>query len=129
MIIEYTMNYQSLKWMIESIIKNYKCPQCSNSVVDTNIDIIWAAWNTINIDIECSNCWKHSMIKTEVLSIDLTNKNVSIDNIKKIKQRFSKNNVNLIWWNKSIKDTEIVDLNKNLRKEKLNVSDLFWEDK
>lgn len=123
------MNFQSLKWMIESLIKSYKCPECSTGVTDTNIDIIWAAWTTINIDIECPNCWKHSMIKTEVLSIDLTNKKISPENIEKLKSSFLNKWATIIQWNKSINDTEIVDLNKNLRKRKLNVSDLFWDNK
>ena len=120
------MNYQSLKWMIESIIKWYKCPGCEWSVTDWNIDIIWAAGSTINIDIECAKCWKHSMIKSEVLSLDLNNKWLSTDNVEKLKKALHKNNWKIIQTN-TIKDTEIVDLNKDLKKSKLNVSDLLWD--
>ena len=123
------MNFQSLKWMIESLVKSYKCPECQNWVTDANIDIIWAAWTTINIDIECSNCWKHSMVKTEVLSIDLTGKKISPENIEKLKQSFLKNGSQIIQTKKIINDTEIIDLNKDLRKSKLNVSDLLWDTK
>ena len=86
------MNFQSLKWMIDSIVQSYKCPECNVWVNDWNIDIIWAAWTTINIDIECPNCWKHSMIKTEVLSINLSNQGISSENLNKIKQ-------SLLEWN------------------------------
>jgi len=121
------MNYQSLKWMIESLIRSYKCPECGLWVNENNIDIIWAAWVTINIDIECANCWKHSMIKTEVLSIDLTNKKISPENIQKLKQSLLAKNWNFINSQNAIKDAEIIDLNKDLKKRKFNVSDLFWD--
>ena len=121
------MNFQSLKWMIESVVSSYKCPECNSWVNDSNVDIIWAAWTTINIDIECSNCWKHSMIKTEVLHLDLT-KNISQENIAKLKESLLNSNWKLIN-NPTIKDDEIIWLNKDLRKRWLNVSDLFWDNK
>ena len=113
--------------MIDTLVKTFKCPECNFEVYDNNIDIIWAAWNTINIDIECTNCWRHSMVKTEVLAINLSNRGISAENIEKLKQ-------SLLTWNwkiainkNLIKDKEIVDLNKDLKKIKLNVSDLFWK--
>lgn len=123
------MNFQSLKAMIDSLVKSYKCPECSNSISDANIDIIWAAWTTINIDIACSNCWKHSMVKTEVLSIDLTWKNISPENLKKLKNSLINKNGTIISPNNKIDDSEIMSLNKNLRKDKFDVSDLFWDNK
>ena len=122
------MNFQSLKWMIDSLIKSYKCPECSSSVTDSNVDIIWAAWTTINIDIWCTNCWKHSMVKTEILAIDLSNKWISAENIGKLKNALFWQNWRIIENSiHTINDKEIVDLNKDLKKNKLNVSDLIWE--
>lgn len=121
------MNFQSLKWMIESIIKSYKCPECSSEVNESNIDIIWAAWSTINIDIECYNCGKHSMIKTEILSLELSNKWLNQENIEKIKKSLINLNANLIAKQSTIKDDEIISLNKDLKKECFNVNDLFWD--
>ena len=121
------MNYQSLKWMIESIINSYKCPECSSEINESNIDIIWAAWSTINIDIECYWCWKHSMIKTEVLSLDLSNRWLSPDNIEKIKKSLLSLNHNMAMNLPKIRDEEIVGLNKDLKKESLKVSDLLWD--
>ncbi len=119
------MNFQSIKWMIESLIKNYKCPECWDSINDTNVDIMWAAGSTINIDIECFKCWKHSMIKTEVLAINITNQWISKENIKKLRNTLSNNNVKNKIKEKNINDEEIVWLNKDLKKWKLNVSDLL----
>ncbi len=122
------MNYQSLKWMIESIINSYRCPECATAVNESSIDIIWAAWSTINIDIECYNCRKHSMVKTEVLSLDLTNKWLSPENIEKLKSSLINLNSNIITKQTSIKDNEIIELNKDLKKKSLNVSELLWDD-
>jgi len=122
------MNFQSIKWMIESLVKSYKCPECLDWISDSNVDIIWAAWSTINIDIECFNCWKHSMVKTEVLAINLSEKGISAENIEKIKNTLlkantiKKNNKTNI----AINDEEIISLNRDLKKWKLNVSDLLW---
>jgi len=121
------MNFQSIKWMIESLTKSYKCPECSEWITDANIDIMWAAWTTINIDIECFNCWKHSMIKTEILALDLTNKGISKENIEKLKNTLLK--ATWIKWlsTRKINDEEIILLNKDLKKWRLNVSDLLWK--
>lgn len=121
------MNFQSIKSMIESLTKTYKCPECNNSITDSNIDIIWAAWTTINIDIECFNCWKHSMIKTEILAVDLTNKWISAENLEKLKNTLLKGVTKINSTSKKINDEEIVNLNKDLKKWKLNVSDLLWK--
>lgn len=118
------MNFQSIKWMIESLVKSYKCPECWEGISDLNVDIIWAAWSTINIDIECFSCWKHSMVKTEVLAINLSEKWISAENIEKLKWALIKN-TSIKTNNKKINDDEIIWLNKDLKKSKLNVSDLL----
>ncbi|MCP4523111.1 MAG: hypothetical protein GY828_02730 [Candidatus Gracilibacteria bacterium] len=135
------MNFKALKGMIDSLVKTYKCPECGNEVNENNVDVIGAAGSTINIDVECTNCGKHSMIKSEVLSLDLTNKNVSAQKLEQIKQALTQingsGNVNVsgaIIQNtdkktNKIKDKEIVDLNSTLSSETLNVSDLLGDEK
>ena len=123
------MNFQSLKWMIDTLVKTFNCPECNSEVNDSSVDIMWAAGSTINIDIMCPNCWKHSMVKTEVLAIDLSAKGISAENIEKLKKSLmswnSKMDINV----SKIKDDEIKGLNNDLNKDDLNVSDLFWEQK
>ena len=121
------MNFQTLKWMIESIIKSYKCPGCNSSVTDANIDIMWAAWSTINIDIQCISCWKHSMVKTEVLSVELNKNWLTAENIEKLKKTILDKNSKMIWSKTIIQDAEIIGLNNDLKKNKLNVADLLWD--
>jgi len=123
------MNFWALKWLVDNVVANYKCPECNSDINDSNIDVVWAAWNTVNIDIECSNCWKHSMIKSEVMTFDLSKMPISEEKLESLKTELW----NLKWKlieNKSkntIKDEQIVNLNKNLKKSDLNVSDLLWD--
>lgn len=132
------MNFKALKWMIDSLVKTYKCPECAAEVDDNNVDVIGAAGTTINIDVECPNCGKHSMIKSEVVSLDLSKSNISPEQLVELQKRLTKANPNIraeivqSWEQKeiiknlnSIKDEEIVDLNNQLKSEELNVSDLF----
>ncbi len=119
------MNFQSLKTMIDSLIQTYTCPECSAHASSDSVDVIWAAWSTINIDIECPNCGKHSMVKSEVLTLDLAKQGISPENLQQLKEWI------LVWKMKQnqnkIKDEQIVSLNKNLKKEDFNVSDLLGE--
>lgn len=139
------MNFKALKWMIDSLVKSYKCPECWNEVNDNNVDVIGAAGTTVNIDIECPSCWKHSMIKSEVMSLDLTQSNLTPDKIAMIKDTLwklngniqadivaeNKEEINRITTEKkvekAIKDKEIVELNSELKQDELKVQDLFWE--
>lgn len=127
------MNFQTLRWMIESLVKTYKCPMCNSHVTENNIDIIWAAGTTVNIDVACGSCDKHSMIKIEVLAVDLTKKNISSDQLAELKSRFKNiKDVEVSTPNTStesaIKDETIIDLSKDLKKWDLSVDDLFWEE-
>ena len=117
------MNYQALKSMIESLVTSYKCGECSSSITAANIDIMWAAWNNVNIDIQCPKCKKHSMVKSQIMQMN-------VENLEQLKQ-----NLNQIRWNiknakvsintSSIKDKEIIDLSKELKNNKCEASDLF----
>jgi DNA-directed RNA polymerase subunit RPC12/RpoP len=71
--------------LVETVVQNYNCPECNAKVTDENIDVIGAAGNTINIDIECSDCGKHSMVKSEVLTFDLAKLPISEGNLGNIK--------------------------------------------
>lgn len=67
------MNYQTLKTMIEGLIKSYKCPACDSvHIQEQNVDIIGAAGNTVNIDMQCPACKKHYMARMEVVGMNLS---------------------------------------------------------
>jgi hypothetical protein len=83
------------------------------------------------------------MIKSEVMSLDLTNSNLTAEKLQQIKETLGQINGNIkaefINGNseeslkieaekkvaKSIKDKEIVELNSELKQEELNVEDLL----
>ena len=126
------MNFQTLKWMIESLVKSYKCPMCMSHVDESDVNIIWAAGNTVNIDVTCWNCSKHSMVKIEVMWVDLTKHEASADVLQELKSRFWGTTSHVETFSnapeESIKDENIVDLNKNLRSQNLSVEDLFKDE-
>ena len=121
------MKFWALKWLVENVVKSYKCPECNSDINDNNIDVVWAAWNTVNIDIECSNCWKHSMIKSEVMTFDLSKLPLPKEKLENIKKELFEIKWQLNSKKDFIKDEEIVDLNKDFKKDDFNVSDLFGD--
>ena len=121
------MNFQTLKWMLESLVKTFKCPECFMEIKDINVDIIGAAWNTINIDVECPKCKKHSMIKSEVLLMDLKKVNIVKNKLEEIKWKLEWFRITSEESRYQIKDEEIINLNETLRKEHLQVEDLFGD--
>ena len=132
------MNFGMLKNMVDNLIHSYICPFCSEkNIQEQDIDIIWAAWNIVNIDMHCPSCKKHFLAKTEVLHIDMGN--VDVWNMKKLHaslQALQKK----MGWNidfshdeniqspELIRDESIVALKKTLSGKKISVSDLFSDE-
>lgn len=113
------MIYEAMKGLVEWLVNWYKC-ECGGRVWEWNIDIVWAAGNTVNFDLICPKCGKHWMIKSQLVLLDqnwLSNIQHSIQDIKE----------KLIWKSevKQISDNEIVSLWKDLQEKQINVSDLF----
>lgn len=107
------MNYEALNTMIKNLIESYKCPECKTWITTNDIDIVWAAGSTVNLDIVCTNCKKHSMVKSQIMHVNLE----QLNSIK-----------NKIAWNKKtplIQDNQIVELDRELKNKKISVSDLF----
>lgn len=124
------MNLDALNWLVNSIISTFKCTDCSSSAYWKDINIKNINWNSILLDIVCPNCSKSSLIKSEVLSLDLTKMNLTEKQIELLKTWINKNNsvkISSNLWDKknTLNDWVIVELNKDLKKEKLSVSDLF----
>lgn len=129
-----------LKHMVDNLISAYTCPFCwSKNISDQNIDIIGAAWNTVNIDMQCPSCKKHFMAKTEVIQMDSTNAN--IDSLKKLSNTLKAIKGELGWdidvtqelqdrlsqeSKDVIKDDTIISLQKELKwKKDLSIEDLL----
>ncbi len=109
------MNYQALKSMVNNLIKSFKCNECKSNITEENIDIIWAAWNSVNIDIECPKCKKHTMVKSQILQIDSSNIALLKQNLLNLKTKIEN----------PIKDEEMIKLSKDLKNRNINASDLF----
>lgn len=141
-----TMNFWMLKNMVENILQNYSCPYCGAKDMDErHIDIMGAAGNTVNIDINCPSCKRHFMAKTEVMQLDMGNisseKLASIQNaLQALKWKLGGNiEVDMtmmqgaekeqISQEDAILDTEIRDLQKTLSKKgNMQVDDLFLDE-
>jgi len=113
------MIYEAMKWLVEWLVTSYKC-ECGSQVWERNIDIVWAAWNTVNFDIICPKCGKHWMVKSQLLLIDQDSINNIQHSIEDLKGKLTTNSTT-----KQISDTEITSLSKDLKEKQINVSDLF----
>jgi len=129
------MNFGMLKNMVENLVSSYKCPFCSaTNIWESNIDIVWAAGNTVNIDMHCPSCNKHFMAKTEVIHMEVWD--VGAEKMNQLKASLAA----LKWkmgWNidiqadilnntsDSIKEDEILWLRSEMQKKDFNASDLF----
>lgn len=120
------MNYEALKLLIKSLVENFKCTNCTGSITEKEINLNWIEWEKIVLEMNCANCGKKTIVKSEVMSVDLTKMNLSKEQIVMLKNTIENNNANKILNSQSlINDTCIVELNRDLKKENLNVSDLF----
>lgn len=124
------MNYNVFKSLVDVLVKTYKCPNCSAEVNENSIDIVGAAGTTINVDISCSSCKQHSIIKAEATQINANMMdfwaNPDIETIKKSLSNLLVNRNRVVNEN-PIKDADIVSLNKDFKNPELRVEDLFGE--
>ena len=135
------MIYEALKWTVEQLIEQYECPECRCGISNNDINIIWAAGTSINMEVICPECKLSEFVEAQVFTLDLskiTQKQVKVDLLKdKIKniQSYKKEitdvgslleeKIN----NKKIKDENIVWVNKLLKSKNFSLMDLFWEEK
>jgi len=119
--------------MVENLVTSYKCPFCGGTDIwEKNIDIVWAAGNTVNIDMHCPSCKKHFMAKTEVVQMDASK--LTPEKLGQIQQSLSALKWKL-WGNldvsmdvlkkDQIKDENILDLREEMKKKDFGASDLF----
>lgn len=128
--------------MVQNILQNYKCPFCSATAIhESNIDIVGAAGNTVNIDMHCPSCKKHFMAKTEIVHMELGN--ISKDKMWEIQNALSALKGKLGWnidiesnmdsailsEENSIQEEEILEMRKSMLQNNFEVKDLFTEGK
>lgn len=122
--------------MVENLVSTYKCPFCgAKEISEKNIDIVWAAGNTVNIDMHCPSCNKHFMAKTEVVQMEIGN--LWAEKLSQLQESLMALKGKLGWnieietqglenvQKDSIKDENILGLREQMKKQDLNASDLF----
>lgn len=130
------MNYQMLKTLLDSLTLNFKCPNCSSWINENNLEIVWAAWTSINLDVFCPKCEKHTFVKAEVSQINLWNiVDFNSGNIEEFKEKlhkkltsinFKKSNLDDSKTIKAqINDKEILELRDTLKNEHMKVEDFL----
>lgn len=133
------MNYQMLKTLLDSLVVNFKCPNCQSQIGENNLEIVGAAGSSINLDVLCPACEKHTFVKAEVSQINLWNIiDIKPENIQEFKQKLHQKltNINIkkadLSNSKDIKakinDKEILELRETLKSEHTKVED-FLSDK
>lgn len=130
------MNYQMLKTLIDSLVTNFRCPNCEWQVGESNIEIVGAAGTSVNLDISCMQCSKHTFVKAEVSQMNLSNildmTGWNIEEFKqKLWQRLSWIATKKAWWgnenNPQIKEKQILELRELFKNENTNVEDFLGQ--
>ena len=117
------MNYILLKNIIDNVVQNFICPSCQTPVSEQDLEIVWAAGNTVNVNVKCSACQRNAMIKTEVAHVDIHN--IWHMNLPDALKNALQNQKNMENVRKSqVTDEDIIDLNKRL-KDMTDLWDLF----
>ncbi len=115
------MIYETLKSLVEWLKTSYKCPECGVWISEKDIEIVWAAWNTVNFDVACPKCGKHWIVKSQLMMVDL-------NWLTQIKHKFEDIKEKLTLWEKEetkISDKQIINLDRDLKNEKINAKDIF----
>lgn len=114
------MNYLILKTIIDSTIANFKCKDCNSWVSEWNINILWIAWNSINLEVFCPNCRTQWVVKAEIWFLNQWTNPEMINNLKNSLQNPVIQNLNT----ETIKDSDILSIRENL-KNCTSIEDLF----
>lgn len=130
------MNYQMLKTLLDSLVVNFKCPECQGSVKENNIELVGAAGTSVNLDISCPNCQKHTFVKAEVSQVNLGNiVDLKPENIEEFKHKLAEKLTHINLGQKDmhetqnieahINDEEILELRDVLKHEHIDVKDIL----
>ncbi len=139
------MNFQALKWMVDNLVQTYSCPDCSSGVTEDYVDIMWTAGQNINIEVACPKCEKHSIIRAQIVALELPIQDIQVkveelekaesfkmkemqnklENIEKYKWHIEDLKIDSENKKTLIKDSQIVELNKNLKSANFSIENLF----
>lgn len=109
------MNYKILKNIIENLLQTFQCPSCTENIEESGIEVVWAAGNSLNLNMTCPACEKSTIVRTEVANVNLWKLdalNIPEEIKSKIKNLKSEIKTDA---KTKIKDEEIISLNKKLK--------------
>lgn len=119
-----------LKSILDSIVVNFRCNECTLWVQENNIEITSTAGSTLTLNVHCPHCSKVTLVKAEVNNIDLWNIAPDGSNLWEIKQKLweklaqMKQHIHANMW-PTINDKEITDMRLKLKNENISAADLF----
>lgn len=122
------MNYQVIKMLIDALVKEFKCPNCQEGVNENNIEVVGAAGNSMNLDIHCSSCQKHTFIKSELTQINMWNIVKNFPSWASFVNPLSQNSWKFIRWawdEVLIEEKQIMELRDIFKGKNINVSDFL----
>lgn len=120
------MNYLILKSIIEATVVNFRCKECWSTIVEWNLNVLWTAGNSINMEVICPNCKAQWVIKAEIWLINQPNNPDMMSNIKSTLKWIGQFIAPAAWANpvESINDADILSIRDNIKKSK-SIEDLF----
>lgn len=121
------MNYLILKSIIEATVVNFRCKDCGSTIVEWNLNVLWTAGNSVNMEVICPNCKAQWVIKAEIWLVGQLNNSDAMSNIKNtlkwIGQFIGQSNQTQNSW-ETINDSDILSIRDNIKKSK-SIEDLF----
>lgn len=119
------MNYLILKSIIEATVVNFRCKDCWSTIVEWNLNILWTAGNSINMEVICPSCKAQWVIKAEIWLINQSNNPDMLTSIKSTLKWIGQLITPSTWTSiESINDTDILSIRDNIKKSK-SIEDLF----
>ncbi|MCT4616935.1 MAG: hypothetical protein N4A38_01865 [Candidatus Gracilibacteria bacterium] len=123
------MNYKLLKALLDNILQNFECQNCTSKTNEENIEIIGIAGKNVTLNIKCKACGKNSIIKAEANEVKLNA--ADKEKLELIKAQLEKKlgrqaTINIVEENgPSIEEKEIIELNEKLQQEETSIEDLL----
>lgn len=116
------MNFKVFKTLIDGIVKSHICKDCGHKCWEDNVEIMWSAWSTVNLNIICPNCEKQHIVRAEISQVQIDSKNLW-----KNKSAIEKAIKDGIFWGMNLKDLskEIT----NIEEKTINDEDIVWFNK
>lgn len=112
------MLYIFLKNILESVISNYKCPDCGSQTNAEQLNILGISSRWIDIHLVCSVCGIHSQLSAEVNT--MASELLSTEDGKKFFEEFMKNGGTM--------NAKMIN-KKNINKKWINADDIAKIDK